>query len=52
MNIIISLIGIGVIAIAKYLAWHGIGLGIKSHLYILLSKSAFFSRPAYYTKVY
>ena len=43
MNIIISLIGVGVIAIAKYLAWHGIGLGIKSHLFILLSKIIIFS---------
>ena len=43
MNIIISLIGVGVIAIAKYQAWRGIGLGIKSHLFILLSKIMVFS---------
>ena len=43
MNIIISLIGLGVIVIAKYLAWHDIGLALKSHLFILLSKLIVFS---------
>jgi hypothetical protein len=43
MNIIIFLIGIGAIGIAKYLAWSDIGLGIKSHLFILLSKLIVFS---------
>ena len=43
MNIIIFLIGIGAIGIAKYLACSDIGLGIKSHLFILLSKLIVFS---------
>ena len=38
MNIIISLIGLGGIIMARHLAWGGIGMGIKSHLLILVSK--------------
>ena len=38
MNIIISLIGLGGIIMARHLVWEGIGMGIKSHLFILASK--------------
>jgi len=38
MNIIISLIGLGGIILARYLAWEGSGMGIKFHLFILVFK--------------
>ena len=38
MNIIISLIGLGGIILARYLAWKGSGMGIKFHLFILVFK--------------
>ena len=38
MNIIISLIGLGGIILARYLVWKGSGMGIKSHLFILVLK--------------
>ena len=38
MNIIISLIGLGGIILARHLAWEGNGMGIKSHLFILVLK--------------
>ena len=38
MNIIISLIGLGGIILARHLAWEGNGIGIKSHLFILVLK--------------
>ena len=43
MNIIISLIGIGGISLASYLAWKGTGMGIKFHLIILALKLISFS---------
>ena len=43
MNVIIAFIGIGVIVIAKHISWRGIGLDIKSHLFILLSKLMVFT---------
>ena len=38
MNIIISLIGLGGIIMARHLVLGGIGMGIKSHLFILALK--------------
>ena len=38
MNIIISLIGIGGIILARHLVLQGTGIGIKSHLIILVLK--------------
>ncbi len=38
MNIIISLIGLGGIILARHLVWDGTGMGIKSHLFILVLK--------------
>ena len=38
MNIIISLIGLGGIILARHLACKGSGMGIKSHLFILVLK--------------
>ena len=38
MNIIISLIGFGGIILARNLVWEGNGMGIKSHLFILVLK--------------
>ena len=38
MNIIISLMGIGVIILARHFALKGAGMGIKSHLFILALK--------------
>ena len=38
MNIIISLIGLGGIILARHFVWKGAGIGIKSHLIILVLK--------------
>ena len=38
MNILISLIGLGGIILARHLVWDGTGMGIKSHLFILVLK--------------
>ena len=38
MNIVISLIGLGGIILARHLVWDGTGMGIKSHLFILVLK--------------
>ena len=38
MNIIISLIGLGGVILAGYLAFSGTGMGIKFHLFILALK--------------
>jgi len=38
MNIIISLIGLVSMILARNLVWKGLGMGIKSHLYILVMK--------------
>ena len=38
MNILISLIGLGSIIIVNILVWKGTGIGIKSHLVILVIK--------------
>ena len=38
MNILISLVGLGGIILAKQLVYKGAGMGIKSHLYILILK--------------
>ena len=38
MNILISLVGLGGIILAKKLVYKGTGMGIKSHLYILILK--------------
>ena len=38
MNIIISMIGLGGIILARHLVWEGTGMGIKSHLFILVFK--------------
>ena len=38
MNIIISLIGLGGIILARHLVWKGTGMGINSHLFILVLK--------------
>ena len=38
MNIFISLIGLGGIILARNLVWEGTGMGIKSHLFILVLK--------------
>ncbi len=38
MNILISLIGLGGIILARHLVLDGTGMGIKSHLFILVLK--------------
>ena len=38
MNILISLIGLGGIILARHLVWDGTGMGINSHLFILVLK--------------
>ena len=38
MNVIISLISLGVIILARQLIWRGTGMGIKSHLLLLALK--------------
>ena len=43
MNIIIFLIGTGGIILARHLVWQGTGMGIKSHLLILVLKLFFSS---------
>ena len=38
MNIIIFLIGLGGIILARHFVWRGTGMGIKSHLILLILK--------------
>ena len=38
MNIIIAMVGAGGIILARHLVWRGTGMGIKSHLFILVLK--------------